>query len=315
MDRLLAIYKEGGMGKMIRTIGYSIKQGFINLVKNRLLTLASIGTVASCLFILGLFYTILTNFQFMVNQLEDTIGLMVFFDENIELEEIEFIESEIKVRPELKSIRYISPEEAWENFKQQFEDQPGILEGFDDDNPLEQSASFEIYLDDLGKQEEFVRYVESIPGVRLVRRSQEAADIIKGFNRFIAYISLIIIIILLVVALFLISNTIRIGITIRKEEIRIMKLIGATDGFIRRPFVIEGMLIGLIGAAIPLGFIYFFYTRVIVYIQNMFGLLKDFLTFVQPNEIFSTLVPLCLGIGIGIGLLGSRLTLHKHLKV
>jgi cell division transport system permease protein len=303
------------MGKMIRTIGYSIKQGFINLVKNRLLTLASIGTVASCLFILGLFYTILTNFQFMVNQLEDTIGLMVFFDENIELEEIEFIESEIKVRPELKSIRYISPEEAWENFKQQFEDQPGILEGFDDDNPLEQSASFEIYLDDLGKQEEFVRYVESIPGVRLVRRSQEAADIIKGFNRFIAYISLIIIIILLVVALFLISNTIRIGITIRKEEIRIMKLIGATDGFIRRPFVIEGMLIGLIGAAIPLGFIYFFYTRVIVYIQNMFGLLKDFLTFVQPNEIFSTLVPLCLGIGIGIGLLGSRLTLHKHLKV
>ncbi|TCK93470.1 cell division protein FtsX [Natranaerovirga hydrolytica] len=299
----------------INAIGYSLKQGLKNMVKNRLLTIASIGTMVACLFILGLFYIILNNFQFMVSQLEDTVSVVVFFREDIEQDEIDAIERAIRKRPELQSIRFISPEEAWENFRQGFEEFPEVLSGFDEDNPLEQSASFEIYLDDISRQGDFVQYVEGLSGVRHVRRSEEAADIIQGFNVFVAYISITIIAILLVVSMFLISNTVRIGISMRKEEIKIMKLIGATDGFIRRPFVFEGMIIGLIGGVIPLTILGFAYNNVIVYIQEEFNILVDFLVFLEPNEIFSVLIPLILGIGIGIGIIGSKLTLIKHLDV
>ncbi|TCT14207.1 cell division protein FtsX [Natranaerovirga pectinivora] len=297
----------------ISALGYSVKQSVKNMVKNRLLTVASISTIAACLFILGLFYTILTNFQYMVNHLE--IGVTVFFRENITEEEIDFIESEIRLRPELKSIKYVSPDEAWEMFKEKLGDFPEVLLGFDDDNPLAHSASFEIYLDDVEKHNEFVRYVESIPGVRLVRRSDDVAEIIKGFNVLIAYVSIGIIIILLLVSVFLISNTVRIGVSMRKDEIKIMKLIGATDGFIRRPFIFEGIIIGLVGGAIPLGLIYLLYNNVIRYIEERFNILRDLLQFLEPSEIFNILVPVLLGIGIVIGIVGSRITLKKHLRV
>ena len=131
----------------------------------------------------------------------------------------------------------------------------------------------------------------------------------------IGYVSLGIIIILLAVSVFLISNTVMIGISVRKEEINIMKYIGATDFFVRSPFVIEGILIGLLGSVVPLVSIYYLYTNIIVYIGEKFQILSGLLNFLPVEMIFSTLLPVSVGIGVGIGFLGSIVTVRKHLKV
>ncbi|MDE5867133.1 MAG: ABC transporter permease, partial [Lachnospiraceae bacterium] len=134
-------------------------------------------------------------------------------------------------------------------------------------------------------------------------------------NALIAYTSVGIIAILLAVAVFLISNTVTIGISVRKEEINIMKYIGATDFFVRSPFVIEGMLIGLIGAALPLVTIYFLYNKVMEYMVERFTMLSGLLSFLTVGEIFHVLIPVSLGIGIGIGFFGSFATVKKNLRV
>lgn len=131
----------------------------------------------------------------------------------------------------------------------------------------------------------------------------------------ISYISVAIIAILLGVSIFLISNTVRTGISVRKEEIGIMKYVGATDFFVRAPFVIESLVIGLIGAAIPIGVINLIYENALSIINEKFSVLNDILRFMDISQINKTLIPLSLGIGAGIGFLGSIVTVRKHLKV
>ena len=131
----------------------------------------------------------------------------------------------------------------------------------------------------------------------------------------IAYVSMGIIIILLAVSIFLISNTVAIGISVRKEEINIMKYIGATDFFVRAPFVLEGVLIGLIGASIPLGLIYSIYNYALNYVIQRFSELSGFLNFLSVEEIFNILTPVSLIVGVGIGFMGSISTVRKHLHV
>ena len=135
------------------------------------------------------------------------------------------------------------------------------------------------------------------------------------FRSLIGYISAGIILILLGVAVFLISNTITVGISVRREEIGIMKLIGATDYFVRAPFVVEGIVIGLIGAAIPLGILYVLYEKIILYIGDKFKFISNMIQFLSVDQVFHTLVPVALLLGVGIGFIGSRITIRKHLKV
>ena len=141
------------------------------------------------------------------------------------------------------------------------------------------------------------------------------ATTLTGVNALIAYVSVGIIAILLAVSIFLISNTVAIGISVRKEEINIMKYIGATDFFVRSPFVVEGIMIGLIGAALPLGFIYTIYNVVLSYVTDRFPQLSSLLSFVSVGEVFNVLVPVSHGLGVGIGFLGSIVTVRRHLRV
>ena len=138
---------------------------------------------------------------------------------------------------------------------------------------------------------------------------------LSTFNKLVGYVSIVIILILLAVAFFLISNTITMGISIRQEEIGIMKLIGATDFFVRVPFVIEGILLGTIGAALPMGALYMIYEKAVEYVISKFNILGGFLQFLDVWEVFRLLLPIGVGLGIGIGLIGSIVSLRKHLKV
>lgn len=300
----------------ISTFFYTIKQGLVNIWKNKMFSLVSIATMTACIFLFGIFYMIVTNFQAMVKDAEAGVAVTVLFDEGISDQRIEEIGELIDARVEVSNYEFTSAEEAWNSFKEiYFEGNEAAAESFAGDNPLANSASYSIYMNDISMQETLVTYLESIDGVREVKKSETVANTLTDFNSLIGYISAGIILILLGVAVFLISNTITVGISVRREEIGIMKLIGATDYFVRAPFVVEGIVIGLIGAAIPLGILYALYGKIILYIGDKFSFIGSMMKFLTTEEVFSTLVPVALILGVGIGFIGSRITIRKHLKV
>lgn len=296
----------------ISTFFYTIKQGFVNIFRNKWFSLASIATIGACLFLFGLFYSILTNFQNIVKTAQEGVSVTVFFDEGISQERIEEIGALIDKRTEVSKKRFISADEAWAEFKEEYLGE--YADGFTE-NPLADSANFQIYLSDVSMQPALVTYLESLEGIRTVNRSEVTASTLTGVNALVAYVSVGIIAILFAVSIFLISNTVTIGISVRKEEITIMKYIGATDFFVRSPFVIEGMLIGIIGALLPMGIIYVLYNKVIEYIMQRFSTLTKLLSFLPVETIFGTLLPMSIMMGVGIGFLGSITTVRKHLKV
>lgn len=300
----------------ISTFFYTIQQGFRNLFRNKWYSLASIATISACLFLFGVFYAIVANFQNMVQSLEENVCVTVFFEEGITDARIEEIGRMISSRAEVSDLVYISAEEAWEGYQKiYFGDRvEEFIAGYPT-NPLYKDMNYEVYLSDVSLQDALVTYLYSIEGVRLVRYSALTANTLGGVNLLIGYVSLGIIIVLLAVSVFLISNTVTIGISVRKEEINIMKYIGATDFFVRAPFVLEGILIGLIGAAIPLWGIHYAYDSVLAYTTEKFSMLTHLLQFLPSQTIFGFLTPVCLGVGVGIGFVGSFSTVRKHLHV
>ena len=297
----------------ISTIIYSFKQGVKNIKRNRMFSLASIGTMTACLFLLGVFYFALTNFKYIIKNAEQAVSVTVFFDKGTSDAEIKAIGDKIKLRAEVAKCEYISAEEAWENYKNTKLNEEQIA-SFGEDNPLKDSNNYVVYLNDVEMQDSLVKYISNIPGVRQVNDSEAIADLFSGFNKGVGYVSAGIIIILLGVAVFLISTTVTMGISIRKQEISIMKLIGATDFFIRAPFIVEGIIIGFIGSSIPLIFLYVLYYKIINYIMESFNSPFGSFEFISTNEIFKTLIPVSLLIGVGIGFLGSFFTLGKELR-
>lgn len=313
----------------ISTFIYTIRQGFKNIWRNILFSMASIATIAACLFLFGVFYVVVANFQSIVKTAEEGVSVTVFF--HSEGDECELrgtphdpsqIPSDAKLaqigqlimqRAEVSKADYISDDEAWATFGPAYFGD-NYNEGFPE-NPLEGWDSYEVYLSDVSMQSALVNWLESIPEVRKVNYSEVTANTLSGANMMIAYVSIGIIIILLAVSIFLISNTVAIGISVRKEEIGIMKYIGATDFFARAPFVIEGVIIGLVGAAIPLGIIYYVYNYALAYMAERFSMLSGFLHFLTVNEVFRFLIPVSLVLGVGIGFLGSFTSVRKHLHV
>ncbi len=295
---------------------YILGQGIKNIWRNKLFSLASIATMSACIFLFGLIFSLVLNFQEMVHEAESGVTITVFFDEDITEEEIKALGETISQRAEVEKIEYISAEEALEQYIEEYMNgSEEAAAGLAEDNPLADSANFEIYLNDIAMQSTLASYIEGLDGVRQVNQSVVAANILSDFNKLVGYVSAVIIIILIGVAVFLINNTVAIGITVRREEIAIMKLIGATDIFIRGPFMIEGMLIGLIGSVIPLTILYFLYVKIVAYIGNTFQFLADILSFLSVGRVFVVLVPVGLLLGVGIGFIGSVLTMRKHLDV
>ena len=213
-------------------------------------------------------------------------------------------------------VNYISAEDAWEKFRDDyFGESKDAAEGFKNDNPLANSDSFEVLMEDVEKQKEVVAFAESLEGVRKVQKSDVVAKSLTSVNKLMYYVSAALILILLAVSIFLISNTVTMGITVRREEIAIMKYIGAKDGFVRAPFVIEGLVIGIVGAIIPLIMLFFMYDKAVAYIMEKFSLLNNIITFLPVTDVYKTLLPVGIALGVGIGFVGSFFTIHKHLRV
>ena len=276
-------------------------------------SLASILTMAACIFLVGVFYSMVTNVNNIAHKVEQEVPVTVY--EGTTEEQMQEVGNLIQARPEVERIEFESADEAWQKFKDQYFQGSDAANGFKDDNPLVNSSNYQVYLNQIEKQTELVAYIQGLDHVRDVEQSEKAANTLGNFNKLVSYASMIIIAILLVISIFLISNTVSVGIAVRKEEIGIMKYIGATDGFVRAPFLLEGMVLGVIGAAIPLTALYFIYNTTVEYILTRFNVLTGVVDFIPVWKIYQTLLPMGLALGIGIGLIGSFLTSRKHLRV
>lgn len=315
----------------ISTFGYVGKQGVKNIWRNKMFSLASIATMSACIFLFGLFFSILVNFQYIIKSAEEGVAITVLFNDDATEEQKKEIGEQLESRDDVSEVKYVSADDAWAEFqKDYFGDNPELAEGFKDDNPLAHSDNYEVYMktvkgnnkDLIAKskslsatQQDLVKFAQSLDGVRQVNKSDVVANILSSVNMLVAYVSIAIIAILLGVSIFLISNTVTTGITVRKEEIAIMKYIGAKDFVVRSPFVIEGLIIGLFGAVIPLALLYFLYDKAVVYIMEKFSILKNIITFLPVGNVYIYLLPIGLAMGIGIGFLGSYFTVRKHLRV
>lgn len=315
----------------ISTIGYVIKQGFNNIGRNMMFSLASIATMSACIFLFGLFFSILFNFQYIIKSAEEGVAITVFFEDGITQAQIDNIGQALRGRDDVSDVKYVSADDAWEEFRSKyFGENEELADGFRNDNPLANSSNYEVYMktldDDVdislmgGKslsttQQDLVRFAGSLDGVRSVKKSDLVANMLSSVNVLVAYISVAIILILFGVSIFLISNTVAMGITVRKEEIAIMKYIGAKDFVVRSPFVIEGLIIGLVGAVLPLALLYVLYGKAVAYIMEKFSILTNIIDFLPVLRVYHYLLPIGLGLGVGIGFLGSYFTVRKHLKV
>lgn len=300
----------------ISTILYTLRQGIVNLFRNKWYSLASIATVSACLFLFSIFYSLVMNFQHLLDTVQEGVCVTVFFEEGLSEENMLKIGEMIEVRDEVSKMNFISADEAWEDFQKIYfgEYADEFAEGYPD-NPLAEHANYEVFIEDVSKQADLVTYIESIQGVRYVRQDVQVADALTGVNMLISYVSVAIIGILLAVSIFLIANTVTTGISMRKEEINIMKYVGATDFFVRAPFVVEGIIIGLIGACIPLLLVHQMYDKLTSYVLDKLAGMIKWLEFLKVEDIFVNLTPVCLIVGVGIGFLGSFVTVRKHLHV
>ncbi len=295
-----------------------MKQGIINICRNIWFSLASAAIISACIFLFCVFFSVITNVRYMVVSAESSMGITVFFDEALSSGQIMEIGAQIEREKgaEIKDMKFISAEEAWESFQTEyFGDNAGLAEGFAEDNPLAGSASYEIYLNDIEEQEGMVAYLEAMNGVRKVNYSDNAVAGLSSFNKVLALLFGVIIGILLAVAVFLISNTITVAAQFRKNENQIMRLIGATNFMIRAPFVVEGTILGLIGAAVPLGAMYVLYNRAVEFVGERFGLLSGILQFLPIGEIYPQMALVSLVLGGGLGFLVSSVTIRRHLRV
>ena len=297
------------------TIWYTLKQGIKNIKRNWMFSLASIITMAACIFLVGVFYSLVTNVDNIAHKVEQEVPVTVFFDEGTTDEQMQEVGNLIQARQEVERVEFESGDQAWQNFKDKYFQGSDAADGFKDDNPLVNSSNYQVYLNQIEKQTELVNYIQSLEHVREVNQSEQAANTLGSFNKLVSYASIIIIAILLLISVFLISNTVSVGISVRKEEIGIMKYIGATDAFVRAPFVLEGMVLGVIGAAIPLAALYFLYNTAVEFVLTKFNVLTGVVDFIPVWQIYQMLLPIGLLLGIGIGFIGSIWTTRKHLRV
>jgi cell division transport system permease protein len=315
----------------ISTLGYVGKQGVKNIGRNKMFSLAAVATMSACIFLFGLFFSILLNFQYIIKSAEEGVAITVFFEEDATQSQIEEIGEKLESREDVSEVNYVSADEAWEKFqKEYFKDNPELAEGFKNDNPLAGSDNYEVYMkvveDDgasivskgrsLSKtQQDLVKFARGLDGVKKVNKSDVVANTLSSVNVLVGYVSIAIIAILFGVSIFLISNTVSMGITVRKEEIAIMKYIGAKDFVVRSPFVIEGLIMGIVGAVIPLVLLYVLYGKAVEYILERFSILNNIIDFLPVMSVYRYLLPIGLLMGVGIGFVGSFFTVRKHLKV
>ncbi len=302
---------------IFRSFNYFAKEAMISLFKNRLMTVASIITIASTTLIVILSYILGTNVNFLLDNFGNSIGMTVYVNESTTSQENSDFYNEISNMEYIEEISYISKDDALIKFDEMIGGGSEILKGLQEDNPL--PRSYEITLSDSVYADEVIKNLEQYVGdgniLSSIRHAKTETEILLSLNNSIKMISITLIGGLSFIAIVIIMNTIRLAVNSRRVEINIMKYVGATNAFIRWPFMLEGIFIGVVGASIPLFISMLTYNNIIDAIYSNLPIIQPSITFVSANDIFSFLLPFSLGLGAFIGILGSATSIRNHLNV
>lgn len=297
------------MDMKIKTVGYHFNQSLKSIVRNRMMSIASITTVMATLLILGVFYVTMSNANFMMKNVGSTVEIKVFLKDNLDNNQMKVIEREAKNSPGVTDVIYETKQEALENFKEQLGENAEVVEGIDADKVM--PASYIIKMNGPEYVDGVVEKLKGMEGIDKINDARPVMELLIKITNFVKTIGLALMIILFIVSIFLISNTIKLTVSARKREIGIMKYIGATNWFIRWPFVIEGILLGVIGAVISGIIVSYGYGAV----SQM--LIKDFkiLELIKPKDIVPNMISIFICLGAAIGSIGSIISMRKFLNV
>ena len=299
----------------MRNFPYLVGQGFKNIFRHIGASLFSLLIMVFTIFLFDAASAIMLNISSFVRDAEENVGVTIFFEEGMTEEEIKAVGTELAKYPDVARMKFTSAEEAWENYKKvYFAGNEHLAEGYADSNPLANSASYEVFLNDISNQQDFVAFAKKVKGVRQVNFSNVVAEGLSNVEAILRTGTIVILAVLLIVAVSLISNSIALTISMRSEEIHIMRYIGASNGFIRGPLVLEGLIVGLFGAAIPLVAMWFGYPAVVASIKEKYANLVNIFGFISREELFRFIAPVSVALGVGIGLAGSLFSIKKHLK-
>ena len=290
-------------------IGYLIKEGLRGVFLHGFRSFASVTVIAACLIIMGSFALVGVNVDHIIKDMESESQILAFVDENLSQDDARLLEGAIRSIGNVREVKFVTREEAMENFKKQHSESTVF-------GNLESSVlrnRYVVYLNDITRMEETKKTLEDVPGVAEVNAE---IGIAKGFiivRNVISVITAILIVILLVVSLFMMSNTIKLATFTRREEIAIMKMVGAGNGFIRFPFIVEGWILGLLGSGIGFlvqwGIYNFINSRIM---DSVAGSLFQILPF---SVIMTPMLIIYLAVGILVGTVGGSMAIRNYLKV
>ncbi|HQE05522.1 MAG: permease-like cell division protein FtsX [Tepidanaerobacteraceae bacterium] len=288
----------------VRTFKYFFKESFTSLIRNRWMSLASIGAVASALIVFGSFLLLSVNFDYILKDVESQVEITAYLEDSVEQESIAKLNRDIAAISEVKEIKFISKEEAIEEFKEQVGKE--LLEGIE--NPL--PNSFRIKVNDPHEVAAVAEKIERFAGIEEVKYGKGIVEKLFNIIYWLRMIGLAIMIVFACVSIFIISNTIRLTVFARRREISIMKYIGATDWFVRWPFLIEGMILGLIGSLVAIGVLALAYKYLYITVKLNIPMIS-----LLPIEGFYEYALGFLGIGMLIGAFGSSFSIKRFLNV
>lgn len=294
----------------ISSIKYFISDSLKSIRRNKTISLASSATVAATLFILGVFMLSALNVQQAIKNVESKVEIKIFLREDITLGQQKELEKKIKSIDKIVDIRYESKEQAVEKFKEQIgEENKDLVKGLEKENPL--PSSYIVKVKDPSMVTSVANDIKNLKGIEKIQEGKKIVDKIVSITKTVKWVGMVLFVILIGVSLFLIGNTIKITVYSRRKEIGIMKYIGATDWFIRWPFVIEGAILGITGAFI--GFIVLYYLYDVVYSRMASALYL--INFIKPTYVLTTMSWEFILLGILIGAIGSILSIRKFLAV
>ena len=289
-------------------VRYFLGEGLRNIRSNGFVSAASIGVLTICLLLLGSSFLFSQNVRNLISQVESKNQIMVYIKDNVNQNGIDTLKNQIESTSNVKSASFVSKSEALKNAEKTLGDKSKLLSGFESDNPY--PNAFEVAISDMSMYAQTVKQLTKLNGVENVSDNSPIAAKLTNISRVINRVGIVLFLILIGVSLFLISNAIKIAVFVRRREINIMKFVGATNGFIRWPFVVEGIFIGLSAGVLGIVLQWYVYTGLF---SRIFTVLN-----VTQMSIVSMMPYLCVGYlatGVAIGVLGSVISLHKYLRV
>lgn len=292
-------------------LGYLIGEGFRNVFKNKKSTIASLMIMCATMFVFGIFFLIGENVQVVMKQVEEQQAMQVFIDPDATEQEITELGNKIKALSYVNQADYVTKEEALNTVKSWFKDNQSMMEPFAKNNPFK--ASYVVTLTDLSKIEEVESQVMTFDNVKSVTLRNDTINKLLDIASGVRTVSAVILILLVLISIFIISNTIKLTVHARRKEISIMKYVGATNGFIRWPFMVEGIVIGVVAALLSVFLLGIAYNYVAGHATGMVETLQ--INLLQFSDTFNTLMITYLVLGIGIGTIGSAISMRKYLEV